>query len=1097
MKLQIADKLVNIKKLVNALGNISDYNNPFCENGNERGIVICSGGDKYFRSTVIILKALRYMGCTLPVEWFYVEDEMNADMIAYVEKEFSDMVSVINVMDRVDQVFSVFSKIGLDYGGGDSFFKKPTVASLKSYAVKPFSLLASRFNEILLIDADNTPIKNPEFLFKSNAYQCYGNVFWADFGFEPETQKIYFPSGKKVFECLGIEDPRDCKMALCESGQLMINRYVHWKTLIINWYLNQEKDVFYKYFFGDKDLYWVAFCLNSVRDLYYQNPNRPFGVGDARMIGYSHGLGQRDLSTEGDIIFLHRTLSKWQIENPITTPCWDLVYSGKGLNHCSIKNKQVYPDWTCRVVVEPVNNITKFLNNLGIKFLNDIGGRKELYVDEEKYNGFIEKNKNKQKGVPYRFIGTRLNEPGYDDMIKRVTKIYDKKEEELVGSLTTTIHKFTDLLISGKIGFDKILNAMVKLLKMKKDSEAKYIFTQIVNKCPATPYHYYFGGKLNSNYGDQLMSLKIFKDGTEIIERSGNNRLRYEFWSYLGFLMVQLNKNIFIDGVEPKGLTKDKFMEFMDHFEKYGAFNRYYGINLMTTLSEYDKGFEYYSHGDAIAHIMSDLNFNVFGHNRKDIRHSRKIMEEKLDKLNCMSERDLLTYGLRKEHGYGKSGFSKHDYDGILRYPHFLANHFYLSYHDMNDADIFSKFCKLNRKLFPMINYTTPHYEELMDKTSGFNQDLKNGRRKIRVGFISSHLRNHSVGRDRIGVISGLPRDKFEVYVIIFKKNFKDQFVQVMLGSQVNIIDIGYLSLDEQQRTIAELKLDCLIHCDIGMVPDNYFLAYSRLAKYQFVTWGHSDTSGIDTIDYYISSKYFELPYGQAKDNYSEKLITLDSLSTYYYPIHYDFSKINDKDFKLPEGMRYYMALQSVFKFGFEFVDICNDILNRDSKACIVCLKPTHDYFVKNVKKYFFDKIVDLSRIHLIPHQSIHVNFIYYMKKADVVIDTYPFGGCNTSLEAFYYGVPVVTLPSNFIRGRFTKGFYEKMGVMDLVVTDKKQFVEKALKVAYDKDYRSQILSKIADNKDKLFLEQKSVDDYAEMLSKIAHDKKFNFNGSQ
>ena len=45
-------------------------------------------------------------------------------------------------------------------------------------------------------------------------------------------------------------------------------------------------------------------------------------------------------------------------------------------------------------------------------------------------------------------------------------------------------------------------------------------------------------------------------------------------------------------------------------------------------------------------------------------------------------------------------------------------------------------------------------------------------------------------------------------------------------------------------------------------------------------TWGHSDTSGIDTIDYFISSSYFETQ--QSLDYYSEKLLKLDCLSMYY-----------------------------------------------------------------------------------------------------------------------------------------------------------------------------------------------------------------------
>ena len=60
-------------------------------------------------------------------------------------------------------------------------------------------------------------------------------------------------------------------------------------------------------------------------------------------------------------------------------------------------------------------------------------------------------------------------------------------------------------------------------------------------------------------------------------------------------------------------------------------------------------------------------------------------------------------------------------------------------------------------------------------------------------------------------------------------------------------------------------------------------LAYSRIAPIQLTTWGHSETSGIDTIDYFISSEYFcgSLPYEEVQKQYSEKLILLKSLGTF------------------------------------------------------------------------------------------------------------------------------------------------------------------------------------------------------------------------
>ena len=69
------------------------------------------------------------------------------------------------------------------------------------------------------------------------------------------------------------------------------------------------------------------------------------------------------------------------------------------------------------------------------------------------------------------------------------------------------------------------------------------------------------------------------------------------------------------------------------------------------------------------------------------------------------------------------------------------------------------------------------------------------------------------------------------------------------------------------------------------MDPFYYYLAYSRLAPIQINTWGHSETSGIDTIDYYFSSKYYEIP--DAQKFYSEKLVCLDSLCTYYYSLKF------------------------------------------------------------------------------------------------------------------------------------------------------------------------------------------------------------------
>jgi predicted O-linked N-acetylglucosamine transferase (SPINDLY family) len=67
----------------------------------------------------------------------------------------------------------------------------------------------------------------------------------------------------------------------------------------------------------------------------------------------------------------------------------------------------------------------------------------------------------------------------------------------------------------------------------------------------------------------------------------------------------------------------------------------------------------------------------------------------------------------------------------------------------------------------------------------------------------------------------------------------------------------------------------------------------------------------------------------------------------------------------------------------------------------------------------------------------------------------------NTSLEAFALGTPVVTLPAGFQRGRHTQAMYRRMGLDDLVASDAKSYVDLALKLANEPEYREAVRGRI------------------------------------
>jgi predicted O-linked N-acetylglucosamine transferase (SPINDLY family) len=355
----------------------------------------------------------------------------------------------------------------------------------------------------------------------------------------------------------------------------------------------------------------------------------------------------------------------------------------------------------------------------------------------------------------------------------------------------------------------------------------------------------------------------------------------------------------------------------------------------------------------------------------------------------------------------------------------------------------------------------------------------QNQNTKIKVAFISDFLiRMHSVFKDRHQIIKKLSKDKrFEVYVITINNLEKLQKYIYRNAKHIKIEQ----NLSKARDTIENFNLDYLVYCEIGMNPFFYYLAHMKLARIQINTWGHSDTSGINTIDYFMSSKLYETDIAQ--NNYSEKLVILNSLCTCYINPILKYKINNFKDryyFGFSKTSNIYICPQSIFKLLPEFDEYLLDILKKDENSIIVlqdAIARKKDKIIKRLETHN----INLSRLHFIGMvaHNVYMNYIYI---SDVMLDPYPFGGCNSSLEAFSMGVPVVTRPSKMINGRFTSGFYKKMNILDLICNDKDEYVEKAIKIVNDKEYKNNIVNKIKDNNHILFKDNESFVEWRDFL---------------
>ena len=435
---------------------------------------------------------------------------------------------------------------------------------------------------------------------------------------------------------------------------------------------------------------------------------------------------------------------------------------------------------------------------------------------------------------------------------------------------------------------------------------------------------------------------------------------------------------------------------------------------------------------------------------------------------------------------------NKFTFDTVDKFKNtLLLNYtYYHVYNGLNNKELFIKIAKLWKLLCPDLNYTSPN---LIHQNS-----------KIKIGFVSGFIQlNQSVCRDRIGIIRSLILDpNYEVYLFTNTKSEEDIY-NVAINS-LNFKNKIFLdgSVINARSEIEKYNLDILVYPEIGMDLYFYLLAFSRLAPIQINTWGHSETSGIDTIDYYFSSKYYEIE--DADKFYSEKLIKLDSLCTYYFSIKiFDFydevtnlSKENARiKFNLPKTGIIYGMFQTVFKYHPDTLNIIKNILFEDPKAIIIMLTYPEleerfiDYLDKNLG-YHSNRIRILSRSSLREYCKL-------VRSCDVILDSYPFGGCNSSLEAFSLGKVVFTLPADKINGRFTYGFYKKMGIEEPICTNINELVSKSVFYANNKIELEKLENKIKSNSSKLFEEDESVQTWKSKLNELIAISKTTSNEKQ
>lgn len=254
-----------VGELFNEVDAAGDYDpGRFCGSG----IVICAGGSIMLTNAYVLVRVLRDIHQTaLPIEIWHLGP---AEMPAFLASIFANMGC------KIIDALSVGSPLTRKFVDG--------------WQLKALALKHSSFEEVILLDADQVPLSDPALLLDWREYAETGAVFWPDI--------VDIAADNPIWKMLGLAP---VQVRSWESGQVCINKKSHWRTVNLVLAINERAETFYRFVYGDKDTFLLAWQLT--KSSFSLVPHPPF-QGERYLV-------QRDFS--GNPFFQHHTNCKWSL----------------------------------------------------------------------------------------------------------------------------------------------------------------------------------------------------------------------------------------------------------------------------------------------------------------------------------------------------------------------------------------------------------------------------------------------------------------------------------------------------------------------------------------------------------------------------------------------------------------------------------------------------------------------------------------------------------------------------------------------------------------------------------------------------------------
>lgn len=400
-------------------------------------------------------------------------------------------------------------------------------------------------------------------------------------------------------------------------------------------------------------------------------------------------------------------------------------------------------------------------------------------------------------------------------------------------------------------------------------------------------------------------------------------------------------------------------------------------------------------------------------------------------------------------------------------------------YFPVQAADYSNYVFTLHYIFMPQWEYVEAHkgYNALYSVLKPFIHDRRQLKRrqkkrgKLRIGYISPDFRRHVVLLFIWAMVTKYNRQDFEVYC--FSNSPTEDEYSKYIQRQVNFwCNISQLPLRDKALLVYQQELDILVDL-AGHSRDNCLpvLGY-KPAPIQISGIGYFATTGLKTVDYFLSDKYLakgcEILSAESKEissntvdegleetvlasseSFTEKLLVLPHSHFCYVPIK-EMPPVRQAPC-LSKGYITFGSFNNLIKVNDVVLEAWGAILRQvpESRLLLKCASLDD----ADIRELFRQKLLSLGLVEeRFQLRGFSANYLPEYYEMDIALDTFPYPGGGTTCDALYMGVPVVTLGDGSHGGNFGISLLKNIGLDFACSYSVEEYIQKAILLAQDKE---------------------------------------------